>query len=127
MITFFDGACLVFLIYLFLQVRGAVGNLICKLGANLQRSSAEALAGINSQGDSRVQDWTSLLLEGARSAAETIQTQGLNLDVSSADNASSDTSKKALKRIETVNAVGFGMNVVRSFFCELFLFLLCCL
>ena len=84
------------------QVRGAVGNLICKLGANLQRSSSEELTRILSHGYSRVQDWTSLLIEGARSAAETIQTQGLNLETSSADNASSDTSKKALKRIETV-------------------------
>ncbi|KAG0602531.1 hypothetical protein M758_10G020700 [Ceratodon purpureus] len=93
------------------QVRGAVGNLICKLGANLQRSSGEELTRIISNGHSRVQDWTSLLIEGAKSAAETIQTQGLNLDVSSAD-ASSDTSKKALKRIET--AFHFVVASVRS-------------
>lgn len=84
------------------QVRGAVGSLICKLGANLQRSSSEDLTRIINHEHSRVRDWTSMLIEGARSAAETIQTKGLNLEISPSDNASSDTSKKALKRIETV-------------------------
>lgn len=90
------------------QVREAVGSLICKLGANLQLSSSEGQARI---GSSRVQDRTlQLLLEGAKSATETIQIKGLNLE--STKNASGDTSKDALKRIDT--AFHFVIASVKS-------------
>lgn len=79
-------------------MREAVGSLICKLGSNLQLSSSEGQGRI---GFSGVQDRTlQLLLEGAKSATETIQIKGLNLE--SNKNASGDTSKDALKRIDTV-------------------------
>lgn len=86
-----------------LQVREAVGGLICKLGSNLQRSSSEGQIRVMSLEHSKVKDWTKLLVEGAKSAAATIQTKGLILEKSSIDSTSSETSKEALKRIETVS------------------------
>lgn len=83
-------------------MREAVGSLICKLGANLHRSSSEGQARMISLGHSRVQDWDSVLLKNARSATETIQTKGLDLEISPTKNTSGDTPKQALKRIETV-------------------------
>lgn len=94
------------------QVREAVGGLICKLGSNLQRSSSEGQIRVMSLEHSKVKDWTKLLVEGAKSAAATIQTKGLILEKSSIDSTSSETSKEALKRIET--AFHFVVASVRS-------------
>jgi len=84
------------------QVREAVGSLMCKLGANLLLSSSAGQNHIKSLGQSRVHNWSSVLVEGAKSAAATVQSNGVNLGKASSDDTSSDNSKEALKRIETV-------------------------
>ena len=87
----------------FTQVREAVGSLISKLGANLLSSSQAGQAHIAALRQSSVYDWTSVIVEGTRTAAETILSKGVYLGKSSVDDASSDSSKEALKRVETVS------------------------
>lgn len=81
------------------QIREAVGSLMCKLGANLLRSSNAGQNHIKSVGQSRVHNWSSVLVEGAKSAAAIVQSNGVNLGKASSDDTNS---KEALKRIETV-------------------------
>lgn len=92
-------------VHLMGQVREAVGSLICKLGANLALSSNAGQNRIKTLGQSRVHNWSSVLVEGAKSAAATVQSNGVNLGKASSDDTSSDNSKEALKRIETVRLI----------------------
>lgn len=83
-------------------MREAVGSLICKLGANLLSSSQEGQAHIAALRQSSVYNWSSVIVEGTQTAAETILSKGVYLGKSSVDDASSDSSKEALKLVETV-------------------------
>ncbi len=85
---------------LFIQVRDAVGGLICKLGANILGSSQVNQGHIMG---SKIKDWSTMLVESAESAVIVIQSKGTaGVSKMCVDDTSSDSSKEALKCIETV-------------------------
>ncbi len=85
---------------LLIQVRDAVGGLICKLGANILGSSQVNQGHIMG---SKIKDWSTMLVESAKSAVIVIQSKGTaGVSKMCVDDTSSDSSKEALKCIETV-------------------------
>jgi proteasome activator subunit 4 len=95
---------------LFIQVRDAVGGLICKLGANILGSSQVNQGHIMG---SKIKDWSTMLVESAESAVIVIQSKGTaGVSKMCVDDTSSDSSKEALKCIET--ALHFVVAAIRS-------------
>jgi hypothetical protein len=95
---------------LLIQVRDAVGGLICKLGANILGSSQVNQGHIMG---SKIKDWSTMLVESAESAVIVIQSKGTaGVSKMCVDDTSSDSSKEALKCIET--ALHFVVAAIRS-------------